>query len=75
MISADIDTSHDLASDSSGNVRHEEVMPTLPMLAINAVLESSKPVHLCEDLMDGLSYLHDQDKELYEYMSHVEVVD
>ena len=45
------------------------------MLAINAVLQSSKPVHLCEDVMDGLSYLHDHDQNLYEYMSHVQVVD
>ena len=45
------------------------------MLAINAVLESLKPVHLCEDFMDALSFLHDHDTELYENMSHVQVVD
>ena len=74
-ISVDIDTSHDSGSDSIGNVTHEEMLATLPMIAINAVLESSQPVHLCEDFMDGLSYLHDHDKELYEYMSHVELED
>ena len=51
------------------------MMPTLAMIAINAVLESSQPVHLCEDFMDGLSYLHDHDKDHYEYMSHIQVVD
>ena len=45
------------------------------MLAINEVLQSSKPVHLCEDFMDVLSFLHDHDNELYEYMSHIQVVD
>ena len=57
-------------------LKEDEMMPTLPKVAMEAVLDGpSEPVLLSEDFMDSLSYLHDHDLNLYEYLSEVNLQD
>ena len=59
-----------------GDLKQEDMMPTLPKIAMETVLDGpSKPVLLSEDFMDSLSYLHDHDLNLYEYLSEVNLED
>ena len=59
-----------------GDLEKEDMMPTLPKIAMQTVLNGpSQPVLLTEDFMDSLSYLHDHDFNLYEYLSEVNLED
>ena len=57
-------------------LKQDEMMLTLPKVAKQAVLDGpSEPVLLSEDFMDSLSYLHDHDLNVYEYLSEVNLQD
>ena len=65
-----------METNESNAVQKLKMMPKLASSAIQAVMEdSSKSILFNCDFMDALSWLHDNDEDLYDYLSQVRVVD